>query len=128
MRLLLDTHALLWWLTDNPRLGPKTRALISKNDVEVLVSVVSLWEATIKFGIGKLRERGSELWADIEVEALTPLAISRLHMLALEELPRHHSDPFDHILIAQAQVEGVRLVTVDRQMALYGVACIAAMQ
>jgi PIN domain nuclease of toxin-antitoxin system len=128
VRLLLDTHALLWWLADNPRLGPKTRALIAGSDTEVLVSIVSLWEATIKFRIGKLRECGSQLWADIEAESLQPLGISKDHMMALEDLPRHHGDPFDHMLLAQAKVEGARLVTVDKQMTLYGVPCIPAMR
>jgi PIN domain nuclease of toxin-antitoxin system len=128
MRILLDTHVLLWWLTDNPRLGPKARALLSASEVAVLVSAVSLWEATVKYRVGKLAERGSELWAELDAEALQPLLISRAHLLALEELPRHHGDPFDHLLLAQAKVEGAALVTADRTMTLYGVPCIAAMR
>jgi PIN domain nuclease of toxin-antitoxin system len=126
--MLLDTHVLLWWLTDNPRLGPQTRALIAGSSAEVLVSVVSLWEATIKFRVGKLPERGSELWIDIDNEGLALLPIKHDHVAALEELPRHHGDPFDHMLLAQAQVEGARVVTVDRHMTLYGVPCIPAMR
>jgi PIN domain nuclease of toxin-antitoxin system len=128
MRLLLDTHALLWWLTDNARLGPQSRALIAASGADVLVSVVSLWEATIKHRVGKLPERGSDMWADIDSEGLTLLPITRDHIAALEELPRHHGDPFDHMLLAQARVEGARLVTVDRHMTLYGVPCIPAMR
>jgi PIN domain nuclease of toxin-antitoxin system len=126
MRLLLDTHVLLWWLTDNSRLGPKARALMSSGENQVLVSIVSLWEATIKYRVGKLPERGSDLWAEIEAEALSPLGITRNHLLAVEMLPRHHGDPFDHLLLAQAQVEEAVLLTADRQMADYGIRCFPA--
>jgi PIN domain nuclease of toxin-antitoxin system len=128
MRLLLDTNAVLWWLRDNPRLGQKARLLIADNANEVLVSVVSPWEITMKYRIGKLEERGAALWTAIEAEGFTILPISYDHFVALDDLPTHHKDPFDHMILAQACVENAAIITSDREMTLYGVPCIPAVR
>lgn len=126
MRLLLDTHVLIWWLEDSPKLGPVSRALIADADHDVLVSVVSLWEITIKWRVGKLGRPGSdfgELLADQRIDLL-PVTVD--HIRVLDALAFHHGDPFDHLILAQAETERLALVTNDRQMPLYGVPCIDA--
>ena len=126
MRLLLDTHVLVWWFRDNPRLGPRARALIAEGGNEVLFSCVSCWEATIKSRTGKIEMTGSELWRSASQEQFFPLAVEAAHIEALEVLPRllRHGDPFDHLLLAQAKAEGAAIMTNDAKMAEYGIPCI----
>ena len=119
MKLLLDTHALLWWLADDARLGSKVRARIEDPGNAVLVSQVSLWEIGIKIGIGKLRVDVSEAWAAIHERGLDELGLKPPHLTTLAALERHHRDPFDHMLIAQAIVEGATLVTDDSRIGDY---------
>ncbi len=126
MKLLLDTHALLWWLEDDAALGQHARERIEDPPNEVLVSVVSLWEIAIKTRIGKLRADVTEIAGAIEQEDFAMLGIGVEHLRALAELPRHHRDPFDHLLIAQALVEDATFVTADRNAARYPVALLAA--
>ena len=122
MKLLLDTHALLWWLADDARLGPKARTRIEDRDNEVLVSHVSLWEIAIKIGIGKLRLDISEALAAIRERGLDELGLKPPHLTTLAALERHHRDPFDHMLIAQAIVEGATLMSDDGRLGDYPVA------
>ena len=126
MRVLLDTHVLIWWIRDNPRLGSKPRALIADRANEVLFSCVSCWEATIKARTGKIELTGSQLWLSASGEKLVPIGIKAEHIAALEGLPRvaGHGDPFDHLLLAQAQAEGAAIMTNDAKMTLYGIQCI----
>jgi PIN domain nuclease of toxin-antitoxin system len=126
VRVLLDTHVLIWWLRDNPRLGPRPRALIAGGATEVLFSCVSCWEATIKARTGKIEMTGTQLWHDASDERFSPLGVEAAHLEALERLPRlsRHSDPFDHLLLAQAQAEGAAIMTNDAKMSHYGVRCI----
>lgn len=126
MRVLLDTHVLIWWIRDNPRLGPKPRALIADRANEVLFSCVSCWEATIKARTGKIEMTGSQLWLSASGERMAPIGLTAEHIAALEALPRvaRHRDPFDHLLLAQAQAEGAAIMTNDAKMALYGIQCI----
>lgn len=126
MRLLLDTHVLLWWLRDDPRLGPKPRALISDGDVEAIFSVVSCWEASVKFRAGKSDIQGSDLRRFALGERLRPIGLESSHIDELDRLPieARHRDPFDHLLLAQAKAEGAALMTHDRAMTQYGVRCI----
>ena len=124
MRLLLDTQALLWWLRDDPRLGPRSRGLIADRSNDVLASVVSLWEITVKFRVGKLAERGSAIWPEVADEGFGMLGVTEAHLAELDDLPRHHGDPFDHLILAQAKAEGATVITSDRHMTRYGVACI----
>ncbi len=126
MRFLLDTHALIWWLEDAPRLGPVAKALIADSANETLTSVVSLWEITVKWRVGKLAKSGSYFGALLCEQQIELLSISADDIRALEELPLHHSDPFDHLILAQAQQAKLTLITSDRQMSAYGIPCIDA--
>lgn len=121
MKLLLDTHALLWWLAGDERLGPKARAAIEDPVNEVLVSHVSLWEIAIKIGIGKLRLDVGEAVAAIRARGVEELGLTAPHLVTLAALERRHRDPFDHMLVAQAIVEGATLMTEDRRMGEYAV-------
>lgn len=129
MTLLLDTHVFLWWLDDNPRLGPAARTAIADPDSTVWVSAATAWEIAIKTGLGRLEmsEPPEEvLPREIERGGFQPLAISVEHALAVRTLPRHHRDPFDRLLIVQAMAEDLRLVTADRAFAHYDVNLVAA--
>ena len=126
MRLLLDTHVLIWWLQDNPRLGPRPRALIAGGTVEVLFSAASCWEATIKHRLGKFELPGSALFRMGSDAGLNFIGIETDHLAQLESLPTiaKHGDPFDHLLLAQTLAEAAVLMTADRKMPQYGVRCI----
>ncbi len=120
MRLLLDTHAFLWWWADDRRLPKKTRAAIADAE-SVLVSAASAWEMAIKIGLGKLRFSGR--FADaVEACGFERLAVDFQHVEAVRALALHHSDPFDRLLVAQALVEDATLVTRDPAFAAYGIA------
>ena len=125
MRFLLDTHALLWWLSDDPTLSVEARAAISAPDHEVFVSAASAWEIGIKAALGKLSVPGN-LEEAIEAEAFRPLAFTIRHAMVAAALPRHHDDPFDRALVAQAQVERCTLVTRDTRMRLYEIQLLEA--
>lgn len=120
MKLLLDTHVLLWWLADDALLQPSARDLVIKGDTEVWVSAATAWEISIKQALGKLSLPG-DLAEALAVNRFRPLAISVEHALRAGALPRHHDDPFDRMLIAQAQVEGLTLVTHDERIPRYEV-------
>lgn len=126
MKLLLDTHALLWWLADDARIGQQARERIADPDTIVLVSAVSLWEIVVKVRVGKLEAEIGEIVAAIERQDFTLLPIDPAHLEALANLPLHpdHRDPFDHLLVAQALSEGATFVSEDRNAARYAVALI----
>ena len=119
MRILLDTHLLLWWLEDSPSLSRKAREAIGDPENTVFVSAVSLWEIWLKQSLGKLRLPGDfmERLAAESFESL-PRAGSQTRQVSL--LPWHHRDPFDRMLIAQAQVEKLVLLTADEVLGAYG--------
>jgi PIN domain nuclease of toxin-antitoxin system len=119
VRLLLDTHVFLWWRTSSSHLSVTTRRSIATADA-VLVSAVSAWEVAVKQSLGKLRLADSFGWM-VDDSGFTALQVALSHAERLAGLPRHHRDPFDRMLIAQAQVEGVTLVTHDRQFKPYDV-------
>jgi len=121
MRLLLDTHVILWWLSGDGRFGPKSRRLITDDANQVLVSVVSLWEITMKVRAGKLQADVSEIEWDLTEQGFGSLGVEKAHLWPLSTLPVHHGDPFDHMLIAQAIVEGATLLTADRVIRRYPV-------
>lgn len=121
MKLLLDTHALLWWLADDARLGANARNLIADPGNDVLVSMVSPWEVVVKMRVGKLKADIGTILALIERNRFALLPISREHLLALAVLPFHHRDPFDHLLIAQAVAEGAAFLSGDRWASQYPV-------
>lgn len=126
---LLDTHALLWWLADDPRLPAVARTAISSPSNEVFVSAASIWEAGIKQAIGKLTLAADTSLGDIATdEGFTPLPITHEHAVAAAQLPPHHRDPFDRMLVAQATHEGLVLVSGDHALERYGVATVWAAQ
>ena len=124
-RLLLDTHAFLWWLADNPRLGHHARLMIEDPANEVFVSAASILEITIKKRNGKL-EAPDDLAEIVKEEGFTPLAIDLQHGEFSGNLPLIHKDPFDRLLIAQAQIEGLELVSVDSVFPKYQVRLVSA--
>lgn len=124
MKLLLDTHALLWWLADDARLGRRARGLIEDAGNTILVSQASFWEIAIKIGIGKLRADIGEVLTAIRERGLDELGLEPSHLTTLAALERRHRDPFDHMLIAQAIVEGATLMSEDRRMREYPVAVV----
>jgi PIN domain nuclease of toxin-antitoxin system len=119
-RALLDTHALLWWLRDDDALSAPARALIADPETEPLASSVSVWEIAIKSALGKL-EAHDELLDAIVDDGFTWLPVSHEHAWAVRKLPHHHGDPFDRLLIAQALIESVPLVSADARLDAYGV-------
>lgn len=119
MKVLLDTHALLWWLSDSEKLGPAAREIIADPAHDILVSVVSLWEIAIKIRIGKLDADLNEITDAIPAEGFTLLPITPKHLKVLMGLPIHHRDPFDHLLMAQAVSEQASFLSGDRQMDHY---------
>ena len=125
MRLLLDTHALLWWLADDPALSGGARDAIAAPGSSVFVSAASAGEISIKRAIGRLTAP-VDLEAQIGASRFDPLPITVGHALAAGALPRHHDDPFDRMLVAQAMVERLIIVTRDARVGLYGVDVLAA--
>ncbi len=120
MRVLLDTHILLWWVRDDPRLSNEVRAMLSNPEVEVFVSSISLWEVVIKRASGKLDVSLDGLMAESRKNGFLFLPFDERHALRVSELPELHGDPFDRALIAQSQSEPLILLTHDRQLAQYG--------
>jgi len=125
LELLLDTHALLWWLSDDPKLGPQARASIEKRTNDVYVSAAAAWEIAVKRAAGKLQAPGDiEEW--IADEGFIALSIALSHAVAAAELPLHHKDPFDRVMIAQAQLEELTLLARDDQIEKYDVSVLDA--
>ena len=121
MKLLLDTNALLWWLSDDPRLGGAARDAIADPANDVLVSVASMWEIAVKLRIGKLEADIAAIGDAVARDGLALIGITPAHLAALVALPTHHRDPFDHLLIAQAIAEEATFVSGDRQAPAYPV-------
>jgi PIN domain nuclease of toxin-antitoxin system len=118
MRILLDTHVYLWWLQDHPKLSTKARSQIG-DATEVYVSSASIWEASIKAGMGKLDADVEELVAEIERSGFRELQISAKHAAAVRGLPDIHNDPFDRLLVAQAMCEPLKFLTHDGKLQAY---------
>ena len=125
MRILLDTHAFLWWISDAQQLSQKARQIIGNGENTLFLSAASGWEIAIKTRLGKLK-----LPADItsffileqlSVNAITPLPVQMKHALHVSSLPDFHRDPFDRMIVAQAQVEDLLVLTADPQFAGYNV-------
>ncbi|MFZ2971379.1 MAG: type II toxin-antitoxin system VapC family toxin [Ferribacterium limneticum] len=121
MNLLLDTHVALWAITDSPKLSAKARDLIASPKTNVWVSTASIWEIAIKHALGRgdMPISGQDALRYFVGSGYRQLPIEAEHAIAVEDLPAHHNDPFDRILVAQALVEPMRLMTHDATVALY---------
>lgn len=124
MRVLLDTHTLLWFLGGDERLSPRAREIIEDGGNEALTSVASLWEIAIKHSLGRLeldRPFTELIPSQLEANAIGVLAMELRHVAAVATLPFHHRDPFDRLLVAQALVEDLPIIGRDEVFDSYGV-------
>jgi len=124
MRVLLDTRAFIWWVTNNSQLSDAARACIADSDNNVFLSTASAWEVVIKVNIGKLvlpEPPKSYIPSRLASNQFESLPIQMNHVLQVTALPNHHRDPFDRILIAQSQVEQMPILTADYLIVQYSV-------
>lgn len=124
MRCLLDTHSLIWFIGGDTQLGVDARQLIDDEENQIYISIASLWEMAIKFSIGKLNleQPFEEMFPEqLEINSIEILGITIDHLKAAASLPFHHRDPFDRLIIAQAQVEGLPIISADNIFDDYGV-------
>lgn len=121
MRLLLDTHTLIWALSEPGRLSPAARALIEDSANEVFTSAASAWEIAIKAGLGKIDFPLEDLSREMEAAGFIELPVSIRHAILVRGLPQYHRDPFDRLLVAQAIAEQVVLVSRDPALHAYPV-------
>lgn len=122
LNLLLDTHLLLWAASEPQRLSVKARALLLDPANQLIFSSASLWEITIKNGLERsdFNVDPRRLWRMLLVNGYRELSVTSEHTVAVNDLPLLHKDPFDRILVAQARVEGVTLLTADKMVTKYG--------
>lgn len=125
MKLLLDTNALIWWLDDDRRLGARARRRLADPRTTTIATIVSVWEVTMKHRAGKMKRPESGLLSILAEQQVAVLDVTTAHVRAIEDLPMHHADPYDHLILAQAKVEGAILMTSDEQMTHYGVPCMS---
>jgi len=124
MKYLLDTAVWLWSLAEPERIEPKARQLLAEGREELYLSAASSWEISIKSALGKLHlPETPAIYVPkrLVAQGVRPLAITHMHALRVADLPHHHTDPFDRLLIAQAQAEGMAILTADRAFGQYGV-------
>ena len=124
MRLLLDTHVFLWWHSERSKLSSKVLALCEDMTNDLYLSLASVWEIQIKLQLGKLKlahDLNQIIERELRENVMTLLPIHQTHIYGLANLPAHHRDPFDRILIAQAQVEAFTLLTQDALITQYPV-------
>jgi PIN domain nuclease of toxin-antitoxin system len=126
VKLLLDSHAFLWWLAEDPGLAGEAMLAMADPSSIVHVSAASVWELAIKAALGKLDLDDADLVEEIAANDFVELPITARHALAAAALPRHHDDPFDRMLIAQARIEGLTIVTRDAAFRAYGLAILPA--
>jgi PIN domain nuclease of toxin-antitoxin system len=119
VRLLLDTHVLLWWATADRRLSKIARMMIASDNNEVAASVATFWEIAIKANLGRIDVDVAELHDATVADGFETISVRVDHTFALAALPNHHRDPFDRLLIAQAITESWRLVTADEDILAY---------
>ena len=119
MNLLLDSHAVVWFTTDDPKLPDRVRVALDTAE-SAAVSAASIWELEIKQALGRLHI-DADLAERVIASGLTPLPITFEHAVAAARLPRHHADPFDRMLVAQARLDGLTLVTGNRHVRQYDV-------
>lgn len=123
MKLLLDTHILLWWLNDDNHLTKKVKNLISDTENVIYISAASIWEMSIKQQLGKLTLPG-DIQTEILQNGFKPLVIDFPHAQLAGTLDPHHKDPFDRMLIAQAKIEEMTLITADPCFSEYDISCL----
>lgn len=124
MRVLLDTHAFLWWIGDDPRLSERAREVLSDGDNDLVFSAASGWEIAIKARLGRLHVPGdlnTYLFRQLTENYTSVLPVHLSHALRVHALPEHHRDPFDRLLVAQAIVEEIPLLSADPRIARYPV-------
>ncbi|MFW6105339.1 MAG: type II toxin-antitoxin system VapC family toxin [Chloroflexota bacterium] len=122
MKVLLDTHAFLWWIADDPQLSAHARQIIGNGENELFLSAASGWEIATKVRLGKLDmpdNLESFVLEQMAVNAIVTLPIRMSHALHVHKLPEHHRDPFDRLLVSQAQLENLPILTADPQIAQY---------
>ena len=124
MKILLDTHVLIWVFSRDPQLSQAATEAIRDGDNLVFVSAATAWEIAIKKALGKLKVPGN-YQEGLQRYRFTSLSITTEHALAVEQLPPYHKDPFDRMLVAQAQIESLTLITHDPNMKAYGVPILA---
>ena len=124
MKFLLDTHTFLWWITDDTQLSEHSKEIIGDSDNQVFLSAASGWEIAIKSRIGRLklpRRIGGFISEQMSENAISNLSITMSHALQVSELPDHHRDPFDRLLISQSQIENMPILSVDPLIRKYNV-------
>ena len=124
MRVLLDTHVFLWWINDDPRLSTHAREIITDGENTLFLSAVSGWEIAIKAKLGRLKLPGplkTFIPEQMALNAIESLSVQMSHALHVHTLPLHHRDPFDRLLIAQAQLDNLPILTADPKIALYAI-------
>lgn len=124
MKVLLDTHTLLWFVEDSPNLPMTTRDLIANETTQRVVSIISLWEIAIKHSLGRLAlslPLEEFIATHIPADKVTLLPVTISHILAFAKLPWHHKDPFDRILVAQASNENIPIISIDKALDAYPV-------
>lgn len=124
MNILLDTHAFLWFVSDDPRLSDTARSLIEADDSQPFISMASLWEISIKISLGKLeleQPYATFIPRQLALNGIGILNFSLEHTAAIAALPFHHRDPFDRLIAVQAKIEEMPLVSADGTFDLYGV-------
>lgn len=127
MQLLLDTHALLWWINDDAALSAKARSAIANADNECFLSLASCWEMAIKYSLGKLtlsQPLDQFIPEQLSRNRIRLLHIDFRHAAKVATLPFHHRDPFDRLLVAQASIEKMTLLTADAAITQYEVKCL----
>ena len=122
MRLLLDTHVLIWWLSDDRKLAKEARQIIANPNNDVFVSAASVWEVAIKAALGRIDVELDEFEDEIVKSGFRPLPIGLRHAVTVGNLPPVHRDPFDRMLVAQSSVEELRVMSHDRVFGRYGLA------
>ncbi len=122
-RYLVDTHTLIWSFENNKKLPQTTKNIIDDTNNDIFVSIASLWEMAIKISIGKLDLSVSltQLTKDVALKNIQILPVNSSHVLKVENLPFHHKDPFDRIIIAQSLTENITLISVDGVFDSYGI-------
>jgi PIN domain nuclease of toxin-antitoxin system len=124
MKALIDTHVFLWWNTDDPQLSVPAREFMREGTNDLFVSAATAWEIAIKVGCGRLvlpLAPGQYVPERMTLHRMQSLPVLLAHALKVSDLPPIHQDPFDRLLVAQCQVEGLPLLTADRLIALYDV-------